>query len=387
MTCRILKAEDSSQVISLWDYCFEKKDSPFSRWFFSESFRPDRTLGSFQGEKLKAMLNLAPYTLRLKEADIAVSYIVGIATWPEYRGKGEIKKLLKEAFWAMREWGEPLAILMPSRPEFYYPFDFQLYHHRLFYQVLPEELRRIAGVGMELFEATEAEAELLKKVADNAFSSYEGRTLRSREKWRSLLKLNELEGGRAYLIGTRENPTGYFFYTLNDSKLKISDWAAATSEALAGMAQFIYQHRAQAKTAEWMSIVNDPFQFLLPETKGRAELFPFMTSRIADVEKLIPMLRLSGFGEVNIQIKDDFLEWNSGIFNWKAENGKSEFVRRDNEKPDLEITIGGLAQWLFGQMDSKTLQVAGFLKTHKPEKAILLDRWLPRSETYINEYF
>lgn len=36
--------------------------------------------------------------------EIPVSYIVGVATWPEYRGQGEAKRLLRDALVKMREW-------------------------------------------------------------------------------------------------------------------------------------------------------------------------------------------------------------------------------------------------------------------------------------------
>ena len=89
MTYRLLSQNDSAEVQELWDYCFEKKDSSFFKWYFENSFQYERTLGTFEGRKLKSMLNLSPYHLNICGAEIPVSYIVGVATWPEYRGQGE----------------------------------------------------------------------------------------------------------------------------------------------------------------------------------------------------------------------------------------------------------------------------------------------------------
>ena len=386
MTHRLLKVEDRGQVEALWDYCFEKKGTPFFEWFFEESFRYDRTVGSFSEEKLKSMLNLASYTLSLKGREVPVSYIVGVATWPEYRGKGEVKELLKEAFQTMRGWGEYLSILMPSRPEFYYPLDFQIYQQHLRYRIPMEELKNLTTKDVSFVEISERDIPILSDLYEKAYSFYEGRAIRDLQIWKSWLDSTKIESGKAYLIYCDGKPEGYIFYALNGDTLKVSDWAAISHQARAGFIQFCYQHRAQAGYAEWDAPQDDTFQFLLPETKKQLALIPFMTSRIVDIEKLMLLLNWEIEGRFILGIKDSLLEWNNDTFLWETQ-GEEVVFKRSDESPDLEITIGGLAQWIFGQMDSRMLEQVGFLKIHSKEKAQQLDKQMPRSLTYVNEYF
>ena len=386
MAHRLLETSDCQAVESLWDYCFEKRETGFFKWFFSESFRYDRTMGSFSGEALKAMLNLAPYTLSLKEAEIPVSYIVGVATWPEYRGKGEVKELLYSSFERMREWGEYLAILMPSRPEFYYPLDFQIYNYHLRYRIPIEELKKITGKECTFIEITEEDIPMLSDLYEKSSNIYQGRTLRDDKKWQSWIRGNISEGGKAYLIYHGGKPEGYLFYSLDSQTFKVSDWTAISPNAYKSLMEFCYQHRAQAQYAEWDAPQDDVFQFLLPETKERLFSVPFMTSRIVDVEKLVKSLNWQGTGRVVVEIEDSLLEWNNSIYIWELNDRECSFERYDGA-PDLKITIGGLAQWIFGQMDSRTLEQAGFLSIYSKDKAYLMDKWMPRSLTYVNEYF
>lgn len=389
MDQRLLKKEEQPLVETLWDYCFEKKDDPFFQWYFQEVFQYDRTLGSFsESGKLKSMLNLSPYKLLLRKKEIPVSYIVGVATWPEYRGQGEVKKLLKEAFVTMRQWKESLAILMPSRPEFYYPLDFQLYNQHLKCKIPMKELRELISRQGYFVEVEEKDIFSLDVLYKQAYLSYNGKVLRTPEKWKRWIQGNQIEGGKAYLYFSKENNTaeGYIFYGIHDRVFKISEWAGITPEARFGLMQFCYQHRAQADFAEFDIPTDDSLQYLLPEIKERVALFPFMTSRIVDISSLIENLPWENEGEVVVRILDPLLEWNQGNFLWQVRGGRATFQQTKREA-EFEITIGGFSQWLFGEVNSRILIQAGFLKKGSLETYEILDQWMPKSPTYINEYF
>ena len=80
MDFRMLDTTDRIEIENLWDYCFEKRDNPFFKWFFAEYFQYDRTIGGFTGDGLQTMLNLAPYELILKGQKLQTSYIIGVTT-------------------------------------------------------------------------------------------------------------------------------------------------------------------------------------------------------------------------------------------------------------------------------------------------------------------
>mgnify|MGYP000408746851 CR=1 FL=1 len=87
MDFRLLQQDTLSQAADLWDYCFEKKGTPFYEWYFGEyALKQNRILGGFQDGKLLTMLHLNPYVLRLRGWDWKVPYIVG---WPRIRWPGD----------------------------------------------------------------------------------------------------------------------------------------------------------------------------------------------------------------------------------------------------------------------------------------------------------
>ena len=151
------------------------------------------------------------------------------------------------------------------------------------------------------------------------------------------------------------------------------------------MAQFFYQHRAQVSHVEWETSQDDPWQYLLPDTRNHASQNAFMTARIVDVAQLISLLPWAEEGEVVLEIQDSLLPWNQGIFKWSIVAGRGQ-LEPSTEKPEISLTIGALTQWIFGQVDGRILKLSGSLQG-EAQSISQLDRWMPRQETYINEYF
>ena len=86
-------------MADLWDYCFEKKGTPFYEWYFKEyALKQNRILGGFQDGRLQTMLHLNPYVLRVRGKDWKVPYIVGVATDPVARGQHAMGQLMETAF-------------------------------------------------------------------------------------------------------------------------------------------------------------------------------------------------------------------------------------------------------------------------------------------------
>lgn len=101
------------QVIDLWQACFHD-DEPFVRLYFEQVYRNENTLVHQVGGRVDSALQMLPYTMAYGGTEIPVSYISGASTYPETRGKGQMKMLLQEAFGKMKQRGHPLSLLIPA---------------------------------------------------------------------------------------------------------------------------------------------------------------------------------------------------------------------------------------------------------------------------------
>ena len=95
MDFRLINEQTLPQAADLWDECFEKKDTPFHQWYFSQyCLKQNRILGGFRDGRLATMLHLNPYALQLRGKVWKVPYIVGVATDPVDRGSHVMGQLI-----------------------------------------------------------------------------------------------------------------------------------------------------------------------------------------------------------------------------------------------------------------------------------------------------
>ena len=109
---------------ALWEEVFAEDSEEFLDAY--EEIRADnRIVGFFEGEELTSMIQANPFRIRHGESrEALVHYLVGVATLPEYRHRGQMKALLHRLLSDSLEAGEPFAFLMPANEAIYLPFDF-----------------------------------------------------------------------------------------------------------------------------------------------------------------------------------------------------------------------------------------------------------------------
>ena len=134
MEFHLINEKNIAKVESLWDYCFEKKDSYFFKWYFTEyCLKQNAILGGFNKQgALATMVHFNPYKLKLRGMEVPTSYLVGVATDPAARGKRATKELFEMAFAILKAQGKFFVILMPELAGVYQPYQFAFvyFNHR-----------------------------------------------------------------------------------------------------------------------------------------------------------------------------------------------------------------------------------------------------------------
>lgn len=100
------------ELKQLWKDTFGDTDT-YLDLFFNHVYKEENVVVQYKGGKLIAALHLIPYQMTLNGKIIPVSYICGVATIPEERGKGIMTSLMQEAHMRLRERGDELAVLIP----------------------------------------------------------------------------------------------------------------------------------------------------------------------------------------------------------------------------------------------------------------------------------
>ncbi len=110
MKIRFTRPQEEAQVRRLWVEGFGEPQ-PYTDWYFRSVFRPELTLGLWQGDALAACLQIAPYQLMLDDLPCPAAYLVGVVTGSAFRHQGFGHALLGRALEELSRAGYVMAIL------------------------------------------------------------------------------------------------------------------------------------------------------------------------------------------------------------------------------------------------------------------------------------
>jgi len=390
MEFRIATEQDREAVEWLWDYCFEKREEFFFKWFFSQYCRIEDVLVGQHRNKVMAGLHLVPYSIFLRGAVMPISYIVGLATYPEARGSGIVRRLLQEALVEMRKRGHYVSLLMPSKAGLYYPYHWELCYHNYKYSVNLEDLRPIASSRGELRPVCiETDAAILEKLYQAFVADKHGYAIRGENYWTRVAVEYAGEHGHIYVLEYDGNPEGYVMYVLRDDRIIVREMAFINGQAQKALLQFLYNHWAQACILEWNAPLDDLTYLSLPEPKREVQLFPFMTGRVVDLVQVLEAIDYESDvkKQITLEIKDDLAEWNNGVFVLEVSDGKGKVQALTQSKGEVECTIGVISQLIFGRVSARELVKTGRMVTNFPGNIEILENLFPKCNNYINEYY
>ncbi len=106
---------DKQQIRHLWELCFHETKE-FVDMYFKLRYSPEVTLCTRNNHHIVAALQMLPYSMTYHGSEIAISYISGACTHPDYRKQGIMYSLLSEAFKRMYEERIQLSTLIPATP-------------------------------------------------------------------------------------------------------------------------------------------------------------------------------------------------------------------------------------------------------------------------------
>jgi len=231
---------DQTAIMDLWAKDFESYE-PFFSWYFDTVYRPGFTLCDFTGAALAAALQLAPYTLALRGAEIKVCYVVGVITDPAFRGQGRGHALLREAHQRLRDRGYAAALLYSDITGFYEPLGYRHCYQQQQLSLPASHFPLLAAA--DIADIVWREGDLnsdmpaLAGIYNSMTSHYDGYIRRSEKNWQNYLGEHNCDKARLLLAAGR----AYVLYTTHEDMLKIVELGfsdeAALNSALAAAAR------------------------------------------------------------------------------------------------------------------------------------------------------
>ena len=105
--------QDKDAILNIWTQCFGA-DMRYQNILTANNYPLEDTFVLEVNDQIVSILTLLPIQWQGKGEVRKGRYVYGVATLPQYRGKGYSTKLMKEALGMLKEQGEDFAVLYPA---------------------------------------------------------------------------------------------------------------------------------------------------------------------------------------------------------------------------------------------------------------------------------
>lgn len=328
-----------------------------------------------QDEPPAASLVINKKEVRFDGGTVKMGGVGGVATLPAQRRGGAIRACMEASLRDLYDQGYALSHLYPFSTSYYRQFGFAPASRSVGWRIELKDLQRLPKTGGRVRQIFPGEdlAPLLeiynKMYGDINFSclreafdkDLEGEKPLAQKRWIFLWEDDSGEPG-AFLIGSRDKDDlfcGMDFSTPNGLLF-------ASGQALTGLLRFVYDSfLANFRAIRFSVPAHIDLTCLLPELSGMGCLSTLNgMARAVNGEQLLRLCKCRGSGSLVIQVTDDILPENNGIFRLGFAPGQENTLERVDASPDIRLDVGNLAVLLGGARETSTIPMTPGIVTN-----------------------
>ncbi|MDQ7938089.1 GNAT family N-acetyltransferase [Lactiplantibacillus sp. WILCCON 0030] len=351
---RLTTDEDREAFYQLYQYAFNRQDTPQRRTFFMDRYQHGWIYGLHDHDKLVSGLYSLPLQVNFHGIKYAMNGIGDVMSAPEYSGRGGAGKLLTTALNEMAANHIELSYLAPFSYGYYRKFGYEQVFNHTRQTIAAKDLPRIQLTDFS-GTMTRYDNEGLKLVNDFYAAqpiNQRGGVIRP-DWWLHYLSLKH-----SWSIAIYRNAAGkiegYLIYERQATTFAIQEWATSTPVAFERLANFVTKHGTTFETFSYegpsdehgLDLLADPYPL-------NVQTVPYMMARIVLLHDFIKKYPFTGtdLAPVRLAITDETLAQNQGIWELQLVAGKVTLNRVSTDltkRSDLQLSIQQLTKALFG---------------------------------------
>ena len=398
LSIRSLTTDDIDQYNSLLRYAFQVTEEELQRagWRDDDILQSKfpvleraEVLGCWDGEQLVSQVAVYHLRMNIHGEVYDIGHVTSVSTYPEYSGRGLMKRLLRLSLEYIRSSGRSLALLYPFSIPLYRHFGWEIVSNKMSYKVkdyqiapsrkrpkAPGYVRRVAWDDREFMDLH----------ARFALQTH-GCILRDRVAWEEYWRWDEEDTIVAIYYGEDDVAEGYMVYQIKADVMHVKEMVYLNMEAQRGLWDYISAHYSMIEEVRGYTYRSELMAFILEDGNVTETIRPYMMARIVDVEQFFVDYRTDG-AEADVvfafEVEDSFLEWNNRTFCVLFHGGRAEVT---DMEPDytVSLSIGSLTTMLMGYMTASQLARLERLRAD-PEAVEALDEILIHEIPYISDY-
>lgn len=266
-----------------------------------------------------------------------ISYKMGgigfVCTYPEYRNRGIMKKLMIRALEEMRENGQCISVLAPFSVSFYRYFGWELFFDKLNYSI-PSEAFPNFGNQLDVvkrFSFEWLDEQLFDEVStfynDNA-EIMNGSMKRDAAWWKRIQRREPDSHFAAYYKD--DEIQGFVRYQIQNLTFIIKDFVVKDHVAEKAIWRYISSHSASVYHITGNTAGTSHFGFHFNQPQFKKELVQDCMVRIVDVEAFLKEYNWAELTEnLYLRIQDPFAQWNEKLYCINRE-GQTKVIETDS---------------------------------------------------------
>ena len=289
MRISTVKMKHKEQIKSLWNYCFYDED-PYLSWYYDNVFKPENTVAAIENDTVLSVMQLLDFDVAIRGKVFPCSYIAGVSTLPEFRGKGLARKVMQAAEELAKSRGKEFTLLTPSIDNFYEKFGYTSCYERLEFSYIPSDFKPVKS-GCTSKKASKADTLLLEQIYLGFTQYFDGYVKRTSKDFADIIEQYSLERGGVYIFfDEKDNPISYIVYDLSDHTIFADEIAYICQKGLDAALEFIYLHGSQIDR----TVIFAPLHSLLNQTlyTSQIEIKKIPTVMIKSLKENIDDMRL-----------------------------------------------------------------------------------------------
>jgi len=316
--------------------------------------------GAFEKGTLLSAMQINPYTLNMNGHKVQMGGIGGVATRPEARGKGLIRRLSRPAFEEMRAMGQVYSFLYPFSYEYYRQFGYEMCYPCHQATIPISQFKHFPYPDNLKAHEPEEDHAPFKQIYEDFSRGRNLSAVRTEKDWKGLLNRDPYLRLQFTFLNHDEagNPSSYVLYETgvkshnNQSVIKIRELCWTTPQSLHEIFGFFGKMGSEYGAVRWHVPDGLNIMAILPDPYGIDwKINGVGMNRIVDVPAVLSMHPApTGSGCVTLGVTDAFCPENTGLYRMEWEAGKLTATRHAEAfaQADMETAVTTLAQLVTG---------------------------------------
>lgn len=392
---RYLRTDDLEQYNALLRYAFQITEQELSATGWQDEeikqskfpiIKRADILGCFDNGELVSQVAVYPLKMNVYGAVYHIGFVTSVCTYPEYTGRGIMKRLMYRSLQHMRQKKQPLALLFPYSIPLYRKMGWEIISNKISYTVKDSQMPSKANAPGTVRRVEWNNEDFMALHTQFAAMTH-GCLFRNSLAWEEYWRWDEDDTIVAVYYDEDARPCGYMVYLIKDDIMHIKEMIYLSREAQEGLWEYIRAHDSMIDEVRGNSYFNELIAFEMDDGDIRETVRPYIMGRIVDIEQFFPKYHCAPNADsvcMAFEIEDDFLPWNNRTITIRFDKGNT-FVTDEAAPYHVKMSVATLTTLMLGYKTAAKLHRMGRITAG--EKAVhLLDDVLLHEAPYISDY-